>query len=478
MLLQLTLPPSLPQGVPLLVAYSGGADSRLLLSLAKAYGNTHDVPVYAAHLHHGIRGEEADRDLAFCRQTTAEEGIPLFEKRVNVPALALGSGQSIETEARAQRYAFFNEVMEKYHLPLLLTAHHADDQLETLLHRFLRGSGTKGMGGIPSLRPLPYGHVFRPLLHLSKEDILSACRELDLDFVTDSTNFQPSATRNRIRAEIIPALESIAGRGTPQQAALRLSRAAAEDEDCLATLAEETYAACRMEEGLSSERITSTHPAISKRVLSIAYKDAAVNLLGTPPDHRHTLSSLHLEQLLTLCRQSSSGASLHLPLLTAYLHKGVLLFRKEEPSSALIPTPLYEGDTLWCEGRILIRLCADSPPPLSDHEALVASARFPANLLPLPLWARTRIPGDIICNHGMHKKLKKILCDKGVPPHLRDVLPLICYGEDMTPLWYPTAAFADGFPSPDTAPAWYIQIIELKNSRKDNTYDKENLCIL
>ena len=157
MLLKLQFPPGIPTNVPLLVAYSGGADSSLLLALAKAYGELHQVPVFAAHLHHGIRGAEADRDLNFCRQTARGLGIPLFEKRVDIPALAHVSGKSLETEAREQRYAFFHEIMEAKKIPLLLTAHHADDQLETLLFRFLRGCGTKGVGGIPKVRPLAYG---------------------------------------------------------------------------------------------------------------------------------------------------------------------------------------------------------------------------------------------------------------------------------------------------------------------------------
>ena len=270
MLLKLTLPPAVPAGVPLLVAYSGGADSRLLLSLTKDYGDTHGVPVYAAHLHHGIRGEEADRDLAFCRRTAAALNIPLFEKRVDVPALAALSGRSLETEAREQRYEFFREIMEANKIPLLLTAHHADDQLETLLHRFLRGTGTHGLSGIPEVRPLAYGTAVRPLLSLTKAEILTACTEMGLDFVTDSTNDQPFTTRNRIRKEIIPLLEDMTGKNLPQQAALRLSRAAQEDDDCLTALAAATLASCKAAGGLSVSALRLHHPAIVKRILSAA----------------------------------------------------------------------------------------------------------------------------------------------------------------------------------------------------------------
>lgn len=464
----LHLPPAVPVDAPLLVAYSGGADSRLLLSLAKDYGDRHGVSVYAAHLHHGIRGAEADRDLDFCRRTAAELSIPLFEKRVDIPALCRTSGQSLEAEARTQRYSFFCEVMEAHHVPLLLTAHHADDQLETLLHRFLRGSGTRGMGGIPEVRPLAYGTAVRPLLSMTKADILRACAELGLDYITDSTNEQPCATRNRIRMTVIPALEAIAGEGIPQEAAGRLSRAAREDDDCLTVMASEALSACLTDRGIPLSELQTRHPAIGKRMLSLAYNQAVTAAQGAPPDSRHTLSALHLEALVAFCAKGENGTALDLPLVSASIHKGVLSFRGGETAPPPPATPLFMGDTRWGDGRLLIRLSQDPiMPPLAEDEQLVATAGFPADSLPLPLWARTRAAGDIILNHGMHKKLKKLLCDKGVPPHLRDRLPLICYGEAMTPLWYPTVAFADGFPPPTEGSVLRVSVVISKHQNKE-----------
>ncbi len=473
MLLKLQLPADVPQGVPLLVAYSGGADSRLLLSLTKDYGDAHGVPVYAAHLHHGIRGAEADRDLDFCRRTAAKLCVPLFEKQVDVPAMSRLSGQSLEAEARIQRYAFFRELMEAHGIPVLLTAHHADDQLETLLHRFLRGSGTRGMGGIPEVRPLSYGLAVRPLLSMTKSDILAACHEMGLDYVTDSTNDEPFTIRNRLRQEIIPALEAMSGQGIPQQAAGRLSRAAREDEDCLTALAAAELTACSAENGLSVSALRERHPAVAKRILSAAYVQAVTEAYGTPPDSRHTLTAVHLEALTELCAKVTGGASLHLPLLTADIRKGILTFLPPTETAAQappIPTPLPIGDTLWDDGRMVIRLELLPPPfkPLSGCD-IMASAVFPADVL--PLCARAREAGDIILTHGMHKKLKKLLCDKGVPPHLRDRLPLICRNDGQDPLWYPTAAFADGFLPPAEGRALRVSIIKMKISRKDDTYE-------
>ena len=461
MLLQLTLPPAVPRDAPLLVAYSGGADSRLLLSLAKSHGDAHGIPVYAAHLHHGIRGAEADRDLAFCRRTADELEIPLFEKQVDVPALSQASGRGLEQEAREQRYLFFREIMTTHQVPVLLTAHHADDQLETLLHRLLRGTGTHGMGGIPEVRPLAYGLAVRPLLHLTKAEILEACREQGLDYVTDHTNEEPFTLRNRLRQEIIPAMEDMTGQGIPQQSALRLSRAAREDDDCLSALAAAEGEKCRTDTGLSIPALRLRHPAIAKRILAAAYQSAVTEAYGSPPDSEHTLTAVHLESLMSFCDQGENGSSMDLPLVTATLHKSVLSFRREEFVQSSPPTLLYEGDTLWDNGRMLIRLSREALPP-PEQGRLIAAAVFPAHKLPLPLLARPREAGDIILNHGMHKKLKKLLCDKGIPRHLRDRLPLICFGEEMHPLWYPTVAFADGFPPPIREAALYMHIIDLQ----------------
>lgn len=472
MLLKLQFPPQVPAYTPLLVAYSGGADSRLLLSLAKDYGDAHGIPVYAAHLHHGIRGAEADRDLEFCRRTAEALGVPLFEKRVDVPGLSRLSGQSLEAEARAQRYAFFHELMEAHGWPVLLTAHHADDQLETLLHRFLRGSGTRGISGIPEVRPLSYGLAVRPLLSLTKAEILAACAERGLDFVTDSTNREPFTIRNRLRREIIPTLEAMTGEGTPQQAALRLSRAAREDDDCLMDLARaQADHHTSPDGGLSLVGLQGQPPAIAKRMMALLYERVTAH--ADTHDGSGTLSAVHLEALCELVQKGIPETSVSLPRgMEARVREDRLYIRPPDPrsTSPQAPCALSMGDTPWDGGQMILRVEAVPLPstPLAGDN-VIASAVFPASVLPLS--ARSREAGDIILSHGMHKKLKKLLCDKNVPPHMRDRLPLICHGEARIPLWYPTVAFADGYPPPTEGEAVRVSILNLKNSRKEDTYE-------
>ena len=221
------MPPfTLPDTLPCLVAFSGGADSRLLLELTlrallERDGEEGRRQVVAAHLHHGIRGEEADRDLIFCQRVCAELGVELVFDRVDVPAMAATSGESLETAARRARYDFFGRVMAEQGISVLMTAHHADDNLETVLERILRGSGTRGMGGIPAVRELidpktaAVSVLYRPLLEWTRRDILAACAELGLEYVTDSTNREDGCLRNRIRHTVIPALEAISGEDAP-----------------------------------------------------------------------------------------------------------------------------------------------------------------------------------------------------------------------------------------------------------------------
>ncbi len=457
--MKLHLPPTVPSDAPLLVAYSGGADSSLLLALAKAYGDERKISVYAAHLHHGIRGDEADRDLEFCRQTAAAMGIPLFEKHVDVPALSRETGQSMETAARDARYTFFEELMQAHRLPVLLTAHHADDQLETLLFRFLRGSGSKGMGGIPQVRPFGGGCLIRPLLSYTKTEIIDACHEMGISFVTDSTNLASSHTRNRLRHTVIPLLEELTEHGTPQHAATRLAQAAREDEDCLTALAKAQVKATLTDDGhgLPIATLQSSPPAISKRMMALLYE--TVTAEKGSHDGSGTLTATHLEALLTLTEKNTSESSLSLPRGTEARIRGSFLYIRPAEDFGippLEPTAVGIGDIPWGDGMTVSVEMSPAPLPPVNGEDVYASAVFPPDL-PLPLVAKKREAGDEIFSHGMHKKLKKLLCDKNIPLHLRDRIPLFCLS-DGTPLWYPAVAFRDGYPAPTAGPCLRITV--------------------
>ena len=463
-----TLPPS----PAYLVALSGGADSALLLELTVrallAREHSDGARVAAAHLHHGIRGEEADRDEAFCQALCDRLQIRLFVEHADIPTLAAEAGESLETVARRARYDFFRRIMDEHAIPTLLTAHHADDNLETLLDRLLRGSGTRGMGGIPPTRTMGRTQdgtvltVARPLLEWSKQDILDACAAMELDYVTDSTNLETDYTRNRLRHTVIPVLEDLAGRGVPQRAAARLSRAAREDEACLSEMAAvQVQTHTTSDGGLKLASLQSSHPAIAKRMMAILYDraTAAIPFL----DGHGTLTATHLDALCELVKKGVPESSVTLPLGTEARIRGERLYVRPVVSSEAPSAPalLPLGETAWGQD-VTIRIESSETilPPLEGYEVW-ASAIFPPDL-PIPLLARTRAPGDVIRSHGMNKKLKKLLCDKNIPPHLRDILPLICL-PDNTPLWYPAAAFKDGHPAPREGACLRITVFLKRN---------------
>lgn len=217
----------LPHDTPVLVGLSGGADSTALFcALCECGAN-----VTAAHVDHGIRGDEAKRDADFCRRLCDERGVKLRLLEADVPAEAKKSGESVEEAARRIRYAFFDSVMEENNIPLLATAHNADDNAETVILNLTRGSGTRGVCGIPAVRSVKNGTLVRPLLCVTRAEIEEYCRENGLSYVTDSTNLCDDYARNRIRHRVLPELRLL----NPDVVGAigRLSAAASEDCDYL-----------------------------------------------------------------------------------------------------------------------------------------------------------------------------------------------------------------------------------------------------
>jgi len=209
----------LKPGLRLAVGLSGGADSVALLRALAARSAELGLVLHAAHLHHGLRGEEADADLAFARELTASLGLPFHEARVDVAAEAQANpatgkpAESIEEAARRLRYAWFRELLASGEVDAVATAHTLDDQAETVRAKFLRGAWTEGLSGIhPRLeRPAglegPEGPILRPLLSTTRAEIETYLNEIGQNWREDSSNRHLIFTRNRIRHELLPLLE-------------------------------------------------------------------------------------------------------------------------------------------------------------------------------------------------------------------------------------------------------------------------------
>lgn len=209
--------PSLPLDTALLapglrvaVGVSGGADSVALLRGLHQQSRELGLVLHVAHLHHGLRGAEADADLAFVRALAIELDLPFHAHRVDTASEATAkpgkAAESIEEAAGRLRYAWFQDLLSKEQLDAVATAHTLDDQAETVLAKFLRGAWTEGMAGIAP--KLETERVVRPLLAVSRMEIEAYLRALGQSWRTDSSNTDTSFTRNRIRHELLPQLEA------------------------------------------------------------------------------------------------------------------------------------------------------------------------------------------------------------------------------------------------------------------------------
>jgi len=195
----------LPPGTKVLAALSGGKDSVYLLRRLLDLAPERDLTVQAAHLNHQLRGAESDRDEQFVRDLCASWNVPVHIGTADVPAYAAEHGMGVEEAARALRYAFLESVRQDASCDVIATAHQAEDQTETMLLNLAGGAGARGLAGIPPVR----GHIIRPILNISQEEILRDLSARGIAYVEDSSNRDDRFSRNRLRHQALPALASV-----------------------------------------------------------------------------------------------------------------------------------------------------------------------------------------------------------------------------------------------------------------------------
>jgi tRNA(Ile)-lysidine synthase len=198
----------LKPGLRLAVGLSGGADSVALVRALAERSKELGLVLHAAHLHHGLRGEEADGDLGFARALAAELGLPFHEARVDAGAEAIENKETVEEAARRLRYRWFRQLMASSEVEAVATAHTRDDQAETVLAKFLRGAWTEGLSGIHPVVEFPEGRILRPMLSTTRAEVEAYLGTLGQGWREDSSNRHLTFTRNRIRHELLPLLES------------------------------------------------------------------------------------------------------------------------------------------------------------------------------------------------------------------------------------------------------------------------------
>ncbi|MCD7739495.1 MAG: tRNA lysidine(34) synthetase TilS [Lachnospiraceae bacterium] len=191
-------------GEKVLVGLSGGADSVALLHFLISIQQKYSLGLVAVHVNHGIR-QEAGEDEAFCERLCKEWGVPFECRRIEPGKLAQAKGAGLEEEARTARYELLEQCCRECGCDRIAVAHHANDNAETMLFQLFRGSGLKGLAGIPPVRE----HIIRPFLCVSREEISQYLWENGLEHVEDASNQDLSYTRNRLRAQVIPLSEEI-----------------------------------------------------------------------------------------------------------------------------------------------------------------------------------------------------------------------------------------------------------------------------
>ena len=408
----------IPPGSHVTAALSGGTDSVAMLVILRELAESFGFTLGAAHYHHGLRGAEADRDEDFCRELCGRLGIPFVSGRGNAAAYAAETKKSVEEAARELRYAFLEDVSPG----LIATAHNADDNAETILMHLLRGTGLRGLGGIPPVR----GRIVRPVLCLTRQELRAELEERNLLHVEDSTNELDDCLRNRLRHRVMPLL----AQENPRLSAALVRTAAllrAED-DCLSRLASAAEKDCVAAEGYSCSALLALDPVLCRRILT-----AKLRKLGL-----ENPASVYVDALQALLT-AGPGARLSLPGgRTARREYDLLLFSPLPPQQAPWQLPLQIPGTTELPGDLGVIRCSVTKNSKFRQKNLTTFPIKCAMIASGGLSVRTRRPGDRLTLSGGSKTLKALMIDRKIPAALRDRIPVLTLGGK------PIAAFSVG----------------------------------
>ncbi len=396
------------------VAFSGGADSTALLDILHKEG----CRVSAIHVNHMIRGAEADSDEEFCRRFCKERDIPFFCHRIDVPAEAKISGEGLEEAARRLRYSAIEQTAAKEAIAKVATAHHADDNAETVIFNIVRGSGAKGACGIPPVRDI----YIRPLIDITRDEVIAYCRENRLDFVTDSTNLSTDYTRNYIRHEIMPKLREI--NPHVSSALGRFSSLLRSDEEALDSLVPE--------KDTDRRTLAALPDALLSRYIRRRCEDMGV-----------TPSAVSVQELMRDIREGNRYLICNMGKdIVGVCDRDSLIFRKKITEDTHIRFIMEPPGMASLEGMGVVVVTRDMEEAdwHKNHEG-AAYTYLDADKIEGGLHIRRRRDGDKYRYGGMTHSLKKLFNSRKIPVEERSDIPLIC--DESGILWIP------GFPPRD-----------------------------
>ena len=392
------------------VALSGGADSVCLLFALLDLKDELGLELSAAHFNHKIRGNEAERDEAFCKAICKKNGVKLYVGSANVPDFAQKNGMSLELAARELRYNFFSTL----DTDAVATAHTASDNLETIIFNLTRGTALSGLCGIPPVRD----RYIRPLIGVTRCEVEQYCSYNCLEYITDSTNLEDDYTRNNIRHNIVPLLKDI--NPSLETTISRTSFSLSEDADLLDSISKNNYFINKEDESLNICEFSRISPAIAKRIIKSYYLDK----FGVNPEANH------INSIYEICL---NGGRCSIPLNKTAVSDKQSLYFIDNDFKADVPhfdVSITESNNDLFENT-------------SNVHNLLLKNTFDCDKIVGKLVVRTRLSGDNVrlANKNGTKTLKKLYTEYKIPLNERESLPVIC--DDVGIVWICGIGVAD-----------------------------------
>ena len=420
-------------GDAVIVALSGGADSVCLLMVLKQLA-TPEFLLRAVHVHHGIRGAEADRDEAFAQKLCESLSVPLCVAYCHVPAYAAEHGLSEEEAGRILRYQVLEKEAGKWEQELpagsrvkIALAHHRDDNAETILHHLLRGSGLTGLAGI---RPVQ-GRRIRPLLCVGREEIRAYLEAGHISWCEDSTNQSPDYTRNRIRSQVLPLLKTAVNEQAEEHI-LQAGQIIGQADAYLRQQAEEIWqeAVCGREEDLAAIPLTAfaRQPEILKTYL-------IRHMLDQLHPGWKDIGSRHFTAIAELAGKPV-GSRLDLPggLMARTGYETLEIVRKTERGVSVKTESGADGEIHGRQTVPELHMTVFSRQKDQEIPKNQYTKWFDYDKIKGTLSVRTRRTGDyLILPSGGSKTIARYMIDEKIPKEKREQILLLAEGSHV--LW-------------------------------------------
>lgn len=415
------------EGDRLLIACSGGLDSMGLLHFFIHYKRKCKIQLYVAHVDHMLRGDTSLEDRRFVEQFCNEHDIPIFSTSIPIPKILEEEGGNSQAICRRERYNYFANIMSQKNIHKLVTAHHADDQLESMLMSLVKSGNMTGLKGIAAKREFIVGTIIRPFLTVTKMEIWQYLLSREGTYREDASNLEDDYTRNRFRHHIVPLLK----KENKQVAlhAVQLAESLQQDDEYLNILAKDRFSYVVEKDNeqfiLNIKQYQKEPVALQRRIILILlnylYEDSNYN-------QSYTLCKI----IMKLCKSQEGNATIHLPKnFVAIRSYNQVVFSQGETSPKVgLSQQLTLGKWHDLQGfRLYIGELSDN---ISIQENSVKTYYFNANSFSTPFKVRYRIEGDRISLKGMTeaKRISRLFIDEKIPLIKRDQWPILVDAKD------------------------------------------------